>query len=195
MIEFEINFKNFDSDSLHEETIAKFTQTQAKISASTALVWGEHCTECAVPHCYQTCGLYQARIDGKCRRFKLGIQNVKRSNNTKIYKVIFKKWGKWWSKGSTQLFDIEAVDQMEKKDLGLSKLIGQLPIALQQTAIKHRYERKKNKLTQLTKYDKSDGFLLEIYNPNAFSVSITIEFFPEVKPTTYFYQKQILLLV
>ena len=36
--------------------------------------WREHCLECAPPHCYQSCKLYEARIDQKCARFVAGIQ-------------------------------------------------------------------------------------------------------------------------
>lgn len=35
--------------------------------------WEEHCVECAVPECYATCALYEARADGACARFAYGI--------------------------------------------------------------------------------------------------------------------------
>src|SRR5260370_42337314 len=43
------------------------------IAEMSLLVWGEHCTECAAPACYQTCDLFEARPDTRCRRFRFGI--------------------------------------------------------------------------------------------------------------------------
>lgn len=44
-----------------------------KVAMAAALVWEEHCVECAVPSCYSACPLYVRRADGKCARFAYGI--------------------------------------------------------------------------------------------------------------------------
>jgi len=43
------------------------------VTMAAALVWEEHCVECALPSCYSTCPLYVRRADGKCARFDYGI--------------------------------------------------------------------------------------------------------------------------
>jgi len=60
------------------------------------LMWGEHCVECGVPACYKTCGLYERRIDGACRRFVNGIETMKGYGGLYSYmvKVEMMKWAK-----------------------------------------------------------------------------------------------------
>lgn len=55
--------------------------------------WEEHCTECAIPDCYDTCSLFSQRIDGACSRFENGIERVSTSQGVFAH-VIFKQWGK-----------------------------------------------------------------------------------------------------
>lgn len=57
------------------------------------LMWGEHCMECAAPHCYTSCPRFKQRIDGHCERFYGGLRPVadKGSIGTHIH---FKSWGK-----------------------------------------------------------------------------------------------------
>ena len=44
------------------------------IETITPLIWQEHCVECAMPACYATCTHYKKRVDGRCKRFKFGIE-------------------------------------------------------------------------------------------------------------------------
>lgn len=55
--------------------------------------WEEHCTECAIPDCYDSCALFSKRIDGACSRFENGIERVSTSQGVFAH-VIFKQWGK-----------------------------------------------------------------------------------------------------
>ena len=55
--------------------------------------WEEHCTECAIPGCYETCSLFSRRIDGACSRFENSIQKVSTSQGVFAH-VVFKQWGK-----------------------------------------------------------------------------------------------------
>jgi FkbH-like protein len=55
--------------------------------------WEEHCTECAIPGCYETCSLFSRRIDGACSRFENSIQRVSTSQGVFAH-VVFKQWGK-----------------------------------------------------------------------------------------------------
>ena len=57
------------------------------------IYWCEHCTECAVPLCYNNCANWEARIDKKCRRFAYGIKKSP-AKNSFAATVELKKWGK-----------------------------------------------------------------------------------------------------
>ena len=60
------------------------------------LMWGEHCLECAVPECYHTCPKFEARDDGRCRRFENGIEKINTRSGLWGYtaKISFREWGK-----------------------------------------------------------------------------------------------------
>ena len=75
------------------------------IEKMSLLFWGEHCTECAAPGCYQTCGLYEARPDTRCRRFLYGVYKNRHFNSVRGYaaEVAFKKWGVFASTGNTAM--------------------------------------------------------------------------------------------
>lgn len=53
------------------------------------LYWEEHCTECAVPSCFQTCALYEDRQGFSCRRFEKGL--TVNDSGIQFYK---RRWGK-----------------------------------------------------------------------------------------------------
>lgn len=59
--------------------------------------WGEHCVECAMPLCFGVCTRYDARPDGKCRRFAFGIKD---SDDPAFAafpyhaEILFQPWGK-----------------------------------------------------------------------------------------------------
>src|SRR5215469_11616077 len=77
----------------------------ADISKLSLLSWGEHCTECAAPACYQSCDLYQARPDTRCRRFRFGIYRNRKFRSLRGYgaEVAFKKWGVLATMGNTAM--------------------------------------------------------------------------------------------
>jgi len=54
-----------------------FAATKKSIALGSSLIWGEHCSECAMPTCYGTCAFYTPRRDLKCRRFDKGIEAVR----------------------------------------------------------------------------------------------------------------------
>lgn len=44
-----------------------------EVQQAAFLMWQEHCIECSIPHCYDSCRLYVRRADQKCARFVYGI--------------------------------------------------------------------------------------------------------------------------
>lgn len=53
------------------------------------ITWEEHCIECGQPYCFETCEMFERGFDGKCKRFKRGIEKTCAGHVCE-----FKKWGK-----------------------------------------------------------------------------------------------------
>lgn len=70
------------------------------IESVYALLWREHCVECAPPECYRMCELYVPRKDQKCARFRYGIFRNSAVHGLFGYgaDVHFRRWGKLESK-------------------------------------------------------------------------------------------------
>lgn len=134
---------------------------KTKVEQVLLLRWEEHCVECAMPDCYDSCTLYSRRKDGGCSRFEYGIFPNK--NFRGLYNfgadVKFKKWGK-----------IEA------------NLSGAQPApVVAQNCLKLHYEiftgvREKNKTVQGDILE-FDAFVLECYNPGIEPFNLVLEYF------------------
>ncbi|MBO7529033.1 MAG: HAD-IIIC family phosphatase [Bacteroidales bacterium] len=59
-------------------------------------IWEEHCTECAVPLCYNQCSVFTKRNDGKCSRIQNGIIRNYQYKGLLCHglECSFNKWGK-----------------------------------------------------------------------------------------------------
>lgn len=89
------------------------------VAMVAALVWEEHCVECALPSCYSTCPLYVRRADGKCARFEYGI--VPNSAVSGLFPygadVLFRRWAKleaYWP-GRPSLFPAHKLQAMARR--------------------------------------------------------------------------------
>lgn len=83
--------------------IEEFEGFSRCVVASSAIVWGEHCSECAVPKCYSTCSYYSPRADLTCRRFVGGIEPVRATGSERLHRVRFRKWGKLEARGPVSI--------------------------------------------------------------------------------------------
>ncbi|MBL6927983.1 MAG: HAD-IIIC family phosphatase [Rhodospirillales bacterium] len=86
------------------------------VAMAAALVWEEHCVECALPSCYSTCPLYARRADGKCARFEYGIAANSSFDGLFPYgaDVRFRRWAKleaYWP-GRPSLFPVRELRAM-----------------------------------------------------------------------------------
>ena len=83
----------------YEPNTSDYTNSNIRISKMPKgmrvipTIWQEHCTECAIPECYSTCSLYEAKKDGSCRRFVGGIRKVY-GPKAQSARIEFKRWGK-----------------------------------------------------------------------------------------------------
>lgn len=65
------------------------------ITAIRPAMWEEHCLECSAPVCFESCVYYQARSDGRCKRFDNGLlafMDEKACCGQGVH-VKFRKWG------------------------------------------------------------------------------------------------------
>ena len=88
------------------------------------LVWQEHCVECGMPECYQTCTRYQRRSDGRCKLFQKGIVRVKNPNAILGQNVIIemREWGKLETFFFHSVYSYEFVKKVNNVYVFLAKL-------------------------------------------------------------------------
>ena len=71
------------------------TRDRFRIVAVRPTMWEEHCLECAAPLCFGNCLHYEARSDGRCKRFENGLMTFPHDKacNKQGVRVKFRKWG------------------------------------------------------------------------------------------------------
>ncbi|MGH8013241.1 MAG: HAD-IIIC family phosphatase [Candidatus Binataceae bacterium] len=160
---------------------------ESNVTGIALLLWGEHCVECAAPACYQTCDLYQPRLDSRCRRFAYGAYKNRAFNSFRGYgvEVSFKKWAKIEAFGNTAILPLRSVLRWERaleRGAPLANVLGK---------VVQRFTNGRNweELTYIASGKLSrrmhrhgaggvqpDAFLLEIYNPGIEEVRLQVIF-------------------
>lgn len=152
------------------------------LSHRAFLAWGEHCVECAMPACYETCDLFDSTPSAKCRRFVDGIVPSKGSAGLPGGEIRFRKWAKLETQGNATMVPNETLDAYEGILTGISKPLAfagrflrklgaakrwlWAEEALHKRIIRH-YQRRHNKLLP-------NVFLAEITNPTTVSVPLIL---------------------
>jgi FkbH-like protein len=186
MYETEINQAVESAGSIPREIAEAFAATSASVRVRSVLPWSEHCTECVWPTCYTTCDLYEARPDGKCRRFADGMVRIDlpRAANSYILKIRFKRWGKLWTPGNVNLHSAEKARWIEGRDYAIGRTLQRIPVqGLVKIAAGKRYGFKK-KMAAATAENPAlpSSFLVECYNPEARRISLSLVMRAEVMP-------------
>lgn len=146
------------------------------IDRRALLFWSEHCVECAAPECYQTCDLFKARPDNRCRRFESGMRrnNQLKGSAGSSAEIIFGYWGKLEARGNTVLLPSLMIKFIELTFYGLTPLVnlfgktvrrfgGSEPWSALSFELQDMLGRRLQR--QLSKPEATDGFLVEVYNP------------------------------
>jgi FkbH-like protein len=111
------------------EVLAGFTGFQRQLAGVGQLVWGEHCSECDYPQCYETCAFYTPRADLHCRRFEAGIERVKAgSEGGPLHRIRFRQWGKLEARGAAAITPIAAARRQDRNDDRVAAAMGALPL-------------------------------------------------------------------
>jgi FkbH-like protein len=147
-----------------------------KIDKVSLLFWGEHCVECSAPACYQTCDLFQARPDTRCRRFRFGIAKNRQFASVRGYgaEVAFKKWGVLATTGNTSMVSRSLLLLSERFIGVVAVMINAVGPVLTWITKDERWTYptfglSRRLCTWLHRRNprtvKPDAFLIEVYNP------------------------------
>jgi FkbH-like protein len=179
MYEPEVNGTTEPIETLPPDVRERFAEFREKITARTAMPWGEHCTECVWPVCYTTCELYSPRIDGACRQFVDGMVRIDNEAGLSPYllKLRFKQWAKLWAAGTLNLETPAEVAKKERLSIAIGSLARNAPLY---TPLKSKIltrinvARRKAAEAAPPSAERPDCFLLECFNPNANTISLTL---------------------
>ena len=151
--------------------------SRADIEKISLLYWAEHCVECAAPACYQSCDLYHAREDLRCRRFTFGAYKNAKFNSLYSHgvEISFKKWAKMEAYGNVRLFPtpialagVKFTRWAAPAVNVLGKLIARITGRDRWRALAHvTLESLARRLAVKGSTNSApDAFLLEVYNPD-----------------------------
>jgi FkbH-like protein len=182
MYETEINHR-IEYCQIPLEVTNVLADLKGRVLARTVLPWSEHCTECVWPTCYSTCDLYSPREDGKCRRFTDGMVRIEcpAAVNSYLLKIRFKRWGKLWSPGNIHLHPTAHAGRLERRDYRIGTVLYQLPLPsnIKKVVTGKRYGYKKTLASRpADNHNLPTSFLLECYNPQAYSIGLSLTIRP-----------------
>ncbi len=101
--------------------------------------------------------------------------------NSYLLKIQFKRWGKLWSPGNVRLFSITQAERLERRDYQIGALLYQLPISsgIKGAVTGKRYSFKKKVASRPAGGDRlPSSFLLECYNPQSYSIRLSLTMRP-----------------
>jgi FkbH-like protein len=186
----------YDRSLHHDDSAVPAAPYQAAegISEVSLLYWGENCIECAAPSCYETCDLYEARPDKRCRRFRFGMYRNPKFRSLRGYgvEVFFKKWGAMAAMGNTSMVPRGRMvwgERLLRLGLRAMNLLGPaLRLVSHDDRWKYPTFGLSRKLCWLMHRSNKgrtqpDAFVLEVYNPGAEPVPMLLmmDFQPESK--------------
>ncbi len=161
-----------------------------RITAVRPTMWEEHCLECAAPLCFGNCLHYEARSDGRCKRFANGLMTFphEKACNGQGVRVKFRKWGNMM----TVLFPAMLTEQdysplfvkTEKQGKRLGKLArSRLPRSLRWNGIRTVEFLRRRKLRGLTGLENhADAFLFHGYSHHPAPFRLILEIFDDHTP-------------
>ena len=155
------------------------------VTAVRPAMWEEHCLECAAPTCFGTCVHYQARRDGRCKRFENGLLTYPNEKGCcgQGVRVKFRKWGNMMTVLFPAMLSEKDYTSLTRKNEGLGKLLGAvnrspLPTALRWQGIRIPEFLRRKSLRKLSGQDNGpDAFLFHGWSHNPESYRLILEVF------------------
>ena len=160
------------------------------ISAIRPTMWEEHCLECAAPLCFGNCLHYEARSDGRCKRFENGLLTFPHKDACcgQGVRVKFRKWGNMM----TVLFPTMLTEadytalfaKTEKQGKRLGKLErSKLPRAVRWNGIRTVEFLRRRKLRRLSGTgNHADAFVFHAYSHHPASFRLFVEVYDDHTP-------------
>lgn len=157
------------------------------VTAVRPTMWEEHCLECSAPACFHHCVYFEARRDGRCKRFANGIYVYRndRANASHAAHVVFRKWANMMTilfpamlspKEYRQM--VKANDQTGKK---LKKLVrSELPVLIRWEGIRSVEYLRRQKLRRTEGIDNvPDAFVFHGYSFSERTYRLLIEVYED----------------
>ncbi|MBQ2445074.1 MAG: HAD-IIIC family phosphatase [Oscillospiraceae bacterium] len=161
-----------------------------RITAVRPTMWEEHCLECAAPACFGNCLHYEARSDGRCKRFSNGLMTFPQEKACckQGVRVKFRKWGNMM----TLLFPAMLTEddyaalakKTDKQGRMLSKLNrSKLPLSVRWNGIRTVEFLRRKKLRKLSSADThADAFLFHGYSHHPAPFRLILELYDDHSP-------------
>ena len=161
-----------------------------QITAIRPAMWEEHCLECSAPACFESCVHFQARSDGRCKRFDNGLltfTDEKACCGQGVH-VKFRKWGNMMTVLFPAMLDAAQYVSMNKKNESLGDLLGaiegsKLPQSLRWQGIRIPEYLRRRSLRKLNGMDNTaDAFLFQGYSYSEESYRLIVEIYDDHTP-------------
>lgn len=151
---------------------------RADLARRSAIIWAEHCSECAFPACYSQCAFYTPRADLDCRRFEKGVEAVAGALDLGLMRIQFRRWGKLEGQGSLAMSPPEDVAARERRDQRTAEWLAApwAPRALARTLVWRWNARKRLASQQALLPGDPEAFAVETYvaGRQAYGLTLTI---------------------
>ena len=161
-----------------------------QIAAVRPAMWEEHCLECSAPACFESCVHYQARSDGRCKRFGNGLLTFidKKACCGQGVHVHFRKWGNMMTVLFPAMLSEGDYQKLWKQNQCVGKLLGAvasspLPRSLRWQGIRIPEFLRRRSLRKLNGLEnRADAFLFHAYSYNEENYQLIVEVYDDHTP-------------
>jgi len=158
-----------------------------EITAVRPAMWEEHCLECSAPACFESCVHYQARSDGRCKRFENGLLTFveEKACCGQGVHVKFRKWGNMMTVLFPTMLSEEDYRKLWKKNERIGKLLGMveaspLPQSLRWQGIRIPEFLRRRSLRKMSGLDNTAAaFLFHAYSYTQESYRLIVEVYDD----------------
>ena len=163
---------------------------RCEITAVRPAMWEEHCLECSAPACFESCVHYQARSDGRCKRFENGLltfADEKACCGQGVH-VKFRKWGNMMTVLFPAMLSEAEYQKLWEKNEGTGKVLGMveaspLPRSLRWQGIRIPEFLRRRSLRKLSGMDNTaDAFVFHGYSYTEECYRLIIEVYDDHTP-------------
>lgn len=161
-----------------------------QICAVRPAMWEEHCLECSAPACFESCVHYQARSDGRCKRFDNGLLTFadERACCGQGVHVTFRKWGNMMTVLFPAMLTEADYRRLWKQNERAGRLLkrvesSHLPQSLRWQGIRVPEFLRRRRLRKLSGLNnEADAFLFHGYSYNDITYRMIIEIYDDHTP-------------